>query len=70
VVVHLRRLLGPKYLLVCSVVVGNEKKYAYLHVVYRCVVSSIFVCSIPCRGECVGSDAEQCLASGVGDMNS
>lgn len=41
----------------CFVVVRDDKKYAHLHVVHRGVVSSIFVCSIPSRGECVGSDA-------------
>lgn len=41
----------------CFVVVRNDKKYAYLHVLHRGVVSSIFVCSIPSRGKCVGRDA-------------
>lgn len=41
----------------CFVVVRYDKKFAYLHVLHRGVVSSIFVCGIPGRGKCVGRDA-------------
>ena len=32
-------------------------KYAYLHILDGCIVSSIFVCIIPSRGKCVWSNA-------------
>lgn len=39
---------------------------AYLHIVHRCVVAGLFLHTKSGRWECIGRDAEQCLAAGVG----